>query len=307
MADGLSIVIPSRNERRLHGTLRSIAATRGDVPVEVLVMLDGDDAATVPDLPGLSVTTLYRREAGGDASARDYGSMAAKNSAVLTMDSHCELPTNGWAAYLVDWVRANPRAIACATCVGLDDREDSPPDTWGNKPRYYGADVRLREHDGGTWRVCCDKWAGGGRTAVPRSIASPLGGAYVFSREWYTRLGRPWRGMAGWGAMEVTLAACNFLAGGTCWLLPVEIGHYFRSAAPYQTPTVAVLANQLRLLSLLPMPDALREELVVWLLARNPGYASALGPANVMAHQFIPAVGTARTWADLHKSWRLAS
>jgi hypothetical protein len=246
--------------------------------MEIVIVADGGDPGTLPETTpaGVALRVLTRPGAArGDATCRDLGIMQARYGSVLTLDGHCDVPANDWARYLAGWAEANPQCIGCCVCVGLDDARPTPP-SWKNKPRYHGARIELCGHDGAGWRVFCDKWLSDPALVkaarfAPRPIPSPLGGAYVLRRSWYVDgLRRPWAGMSGWGGLEVTLALVNALAGGKTMLLPVEVGHYFRSKSPYTTAAADILFNQLRLLHILPMPDRLRDVLTVWLIRNNP-------------------------------------
>jgi hypothetical protein len=295
--------------------------------MEILVMADGGDPGSLPDPSAIPSDVALRvmrpqgAEPCGVDAARDAGLMAAGHSTVLLLDAHCDLPGSDWVRFLVTWSVSHPRTIGCCVCVGLDDALPTPS-TWQHRPRYHGARIDLVGHDGGTWRVFCDKWLDDPvlpkkiRMGVPQRIPSPLGGAYVMQRDWYVQgLGRPWYGMAGWGCSEVTLAMVGyFAAGGGVALLPLEIAHYFRGSAPYQTDLTVILFNQLRLLHILPMPPDLRGVLVAWLLDRNPvfrGVFHAAAMARLARTRSIweplayAAASSPHTWANFVKHFHL--
>jgi GT2 family glycosyltransferase len=110
-APAVSIVIPSRHRpAKLARCLRAIA--EGDLEreaYEVIVVLDGEDVAAVPEPSGLEVRWL-RQARGGPAAARNRGVAAASGEILLFTDDDCE-PARDWARLLVDRVTAAPDAL----------------------------------------------------------------------------------------------------------------------------------------------------------------------------------------------------
>jgi glycosyltransferase involved in cell wall biosynthesis len=326
----LSIIIPARDESLLWFTIQRLKETRGKMPLEIIVMDDGSQ--TKYDLPHSEsdcTIRLFRREdsLGVDAS-RDAGILKASNPACLVIDGHCNFwgELNPWPEILVTHATEYPQDFGCCVCVGLagPDRydmhgywfDDHGKHRFRQHDRCYGAHIRLKDHDGSANRIFCDKWNSnpdlchGVKQGMVQEVGCPLGGAYLLNREWYLDgLKRPWHGLKGWGTSEIALALPNWLMGGRNVLLPVEIGHAFRTGSPYTLENWKILFNQLRLLAILPvseefrigMLDYLRENKwsdAMWDKAKTELQAERTWPAYLELLAKAP-----RSFAEWRKEW----
>lgn len=331
---GLSIIIPARNEELLWFTVQRLKETRGAMPLEILIVDDGSSCKY--DLPrsetDCRICLLRREDSQGTNASRDAGIMKASNNACFAIDAHCNFwgERNPWPEILVSHAEQHPQDFGCCVCVALEgpDRYDMHG-YWINScgkrrfrqhNRYYGAHIRLKDHDGTFKRIFCEKWnpEPDRRQSViqgmVQEVGCPLGGAYLINREWYIDgLKRPWEGLRGWGSDEISLALPNWLMGGRNVLLPIEIGHVFRSASPYNLNRWELLYNQLRLLTILPIQKELRDDLfqhlnendwreTTWKEAQAVLLADRLWPRYF---DFLTAAP--RSFADWEKEWLNAS
>ena len=293
-----SIIIPQRNEPRLRETVERAAETAGP-EVEIIVVNDGlqDVPETVNRLA--RVVTPWQQPLGLQM-CRDYGIEHAHAETVILLDAHMQFrDDSGWLDMLDDWSRANPRGIACAICEGIcpdrwamafdcehckkraDDLERMGAKRPAPPSLRYGArllwtEKSLAQTGRDEYKVFPSKWHDK-KGSAPGPVQSVLGGCYVMQRDWYLNgIGRPWRGMRAWGTSEQTLSICNWLCGGFCECLPVAVGHWFRkpNQVPYASASgepggydhqVGIWFNRWRLLSVLPMADSTRSELLDWL------------------------------------------
>ncbi len=320
----LSIIIPSRREKLLKFTVEHAKAA---APGAEIIIINDDDGRL------------------GSDQARDQGICRAKHQACLVIDGHCNFwgELNPWAEILVAHAHDHPQDFGCCVCVALEVGASGPlaPVGSGEPPeptrldmhgywitscgkrrfrqhnRYYGAYIRLKDHDGAFNRIFCDKWNSAEdyrqfvHQGMEQEICCPLGGAYLLNRDWYLDgLKRPWQALPGWGTSEIALALPNWLLGGRNVLLPVEIGHAFRRQSPYCVPTWQILYNQLRLLHVLPMPDSLRINLRDHLKLNNwPATVWHAAQSEILAQYrnwqaLTSALENApRTWEQWTRHW----
>ena len=276
-----TIIITNRDEPRLKQTIDRIWATAS--PDEILVVNDGCNEQDV-DATNLMPWSKPR----GVQQCRDYGIEHARNETVIIMDAHMQFRDDGWGEKMAAWSVRNETALGCAVCVSIcpatyeivEDcehckerarklaeigAETAPP------RKRYGATIGKTISSRGEHRTFPSKWNYNGECGEVQSI---LGGCYVMNRDWYLHgLKRPWAGMRSWGTSEQTISIINWLCGGSCSVLPVEVGHLFRTGeqCEYQANLslgerlqfmAGVWFNRYRLVDVLPMSDGLRDELL---------------------------------------------
>ena len=282
----LSVIITNRNEPMLPFTVRRIQET-ADCKVEIIVVDDGSDQA-IPELPGVKIIPI--KEPTGLAYCRDVGIEAASNDACLILDAHMNFHPDNWASYSVEFSQSYREGIGCAVSTQLDSdpwndtgrqmsmlarREPDPGEKGGwilkKRSAYYGA--RIETICTKTARPFPCKWNGDYKELIkdgePGVIQCILGGAYVLSRAWYLQgLQRPWRANRGWGTSEQSIAIPNWLCGGESYLMPIEIGHQYRTGkqgrVPYQVREkmeVQILWNRFKIIEVLPMDEELRRDM----------------------------------------------
>ena len=218
--------------------------------------------------PGVSVRVVSDKQGRGPMAMRHEGIMRSTADVVIIMDGHMRvLPRRLNAA--AEYIGKRGKKVACLKCF------HSPEVDWishmkaGAKLLYktYGGDG---ERDppalAGKWRT--EQSAG--------KIGCIMGACYVFRRDWYVDgLKMPWQHGTGWGCDEEMISAATWLRGGEVELLPWAVWH--RARKPGQQPfrytgeqMNGLFANRLRLLQVLPMPDAKRNELVEYAFGRLP-------------------------------------
>ena len=276
-ADGVSIIIPSRDEARLIWTLDNIVATRqlDDPPAELVLVDDGGERPVeVPTetmdalvASGLPVTVSRLQSPVGNCFARHHGITLARYNCCLLLDAHMDFPPGGWLADVYRIHRERPGAVACAVCTHMSDDGRRDAFTRAGSARYYGAAVAERQTTtNGERRILQGVWnRGPRRDAIMEALkageaaptASTMGGAYIVPKDVYTtRLAGVWQYLRGWGTAEPTLCLWAHMMGVPVEVWPVEIGHLFRgkTAVPYATRTVYIRYNQVFLARLLMGP-----------------------------------------------------
>lgn len=234
----LSIVIPYRNEDMLGFTVQRIRETCR-VPHEIIVVDDGsDNGAELPHVEHIHTMT----QPIGNCFCRDTGIELARYPTVLVLDAHMNFWDDEWAYNCVEWSTSNPDHIACTVCPQLARDRMGMEDANG---RYHGAYLKWADISFERLRALPNKW---GPFESPCEVGCILGGAYVMQRQRYMDIGRPWQYMRGWGHSEQIISLVNYLLGGENWILPIEIGHMFRTGqfnqVPYRTQTHNLYYNQ---------------------------------------------------------------
>ena len=202
---------------------------------------------------------------------------------------------DGWAEAMAGWSERNETDLGCAVCVSIcpttyEIVEDCPhcneraqklaeigAETAAPRKRF-GATLGKTLDARGEHRIFPSKWNYNGKAGEVQSI---LGGCYVLQRDWYIHgLKRPWAGMRSWGTSEQTISIINWLCGGSCNVVGVEVGHLFRTGeqCEYQNDLslgerfdfmAGVWYNRFRLIDVLPMSDELRKEMLLWLAGNH--------------------------------------
>jgi len=289
----MSVVMPFLNEGQepVH-TVRSLLATSGGVPLDIVAIDDGSQVPPVglAELPGVRLVRNPRRL--GSAGSKHKGVLMARAEHVLVIDAHMRFRSDGWLGAFDDALRASPTTALCSVCLGLDaDNMDV------DRPRgaYHAADLAFVDHapspDRPARQILEPRWAprqGEGRYAVP----CILGAAYGFSKRWFRYI-RGLEGLMLWGTEEPFLSLKSWLAGGGCELLgDVGVGHRFREHAPYRTPVHHLVYNKLWVCRTI-LPHDLAERLI----SAMPRDA-AFRRAEALLHRNRAALGEARAYYD---------
>jgi len=88
MKDGLSVIIPSRNEKYLEPTIRNVLENaRGDI--EILVVLDGWLPEPKIDIGDPRVVFYHFKESIGQRQSINYAAKRAKGKYMMKLDAHC--------------------------------------------------------------------------------------------------------------------------------------------------------------------------------------------------------------------------
>lgn len=352
MPHGLSVVIPARNESMLRFTVERCFAT-ATIPIEIIVVDDGSDRAYyIKDLADVQVPPGCRLAfhrfpiSLGTHCCADFGIQQAHHKAVLIIDGHMNWWDIGtpnqtqWDEYLSRFADGHPEAVACCVCPQLtsDDMAMKP-----DRARYFGAKFKLKHIYErtfgnaidmtqrkepkileGVWSTDESIWRrlgyeDGGRHKVspgmPVELPILMGGAYLINRDFYMhQCCSVLSGGAGWGSVEAFLSLTAWLMGGTTFILPVEIGHMFRThqvaTVPYVTMQAHVAYNQMFMARLIGRDDLIAHlRLDVW----PPDVRNAAGmlldrsilPLVKMRHEQALKEDFGRTFADYCAYWSI--
>lgn len=298
-----TVVIPCAGDPYLRATVEWILESESKA--RVIVVLDGD----TPKL-GMRDNRLGQvrpsAEQRGVGPCRDVGIAYSDTEFVVLMDSHTKgLP--GWGQALVKPLTRRKRTITCAYC-GVSHRDGHGG--WTDRSYYYsGGRVRYQTEQG--WPL----EPGWMRTVEPGAeLGCALGGTYALRKSRYNEIGVPWRRAWGWGTSEQTLCMVNWLMGGKTVLAGSWTDHIFYDRAerkPYRTPKLLKcgwIYNRLRLIDILPIPDAERDALTAAALAwsKTTGdrarAVEMLGSRNHDEAKDALAIAT-RTWNDWCRAW----
>jgi len=262
----LSVIMAHLNEgEESLETVRSIMATTTPGFVEVVAVDDCSDPGKSVSLDGVPGVRAFRND-------KRRGLFATKNWAVsqaladnlMIIDAHMRFKNDRWAERIVDALAAEPCTAFCTACLGLGwkggkNEERIPPNIERPNGRYYGATLIIRgKITGRKGRTAVHwlepKWQGRQDGAV-YELPCILGANYGIARAWWEKIGGL-RGLRAWGGQEACLSLKTWLAGGKCKIITdIEIGHIFRSAAPYPASHAAIWHNRARMaLTILPDP-----------------------------------------------------
>ncbi len=320
LKNGISIIIPARNERLLEFTIGRIFSTI-KIPFEIQVIDDCSETPTVSD----RFPHAYHRNdtALGASRSRDMGLAKANFAVALCIDAHMDFFDDDWSRQIVDHLLAHPQDVCCFRCPRLDlDQTDIHKATVVE----YGGRILEREEtrlpimDNGIvqerpFRVMLPaKWSTAAyrgtaeRAREPIEVGCILGGAYAVHREWYEDgLGAPWRRQRAWGNDEQHLALPNFLLGGRNVLLPASIAHVFRPDAPYTTNVADIVYNNILLCQLVLSEDE-RATAIEWVLEPWSGHTvrweseQLLCDSDWHAYRELLVRGP-RTFDDYRRKW----
>lgn len=232
-----------------------------------------DLAATVASIRennDCSVRVVSDVEGRGPQAMRHKGIMESDADVVIVMDGHMRsLPRRLDAA--AEYVASYGRKVACLKCF------HSPEITWEGR-MYAGARLVWQSNgreDGKDPQAFVAKWR---KSEDSGRIGCVMGACYVFRRDWYIDgLREPWKHGTGWGCDEEMISAATWLRGGEVEVLPWAVWH--RARKPGEQPfryterqMFGLYANRLRLLQVMPMPNAKRNELIQHLMGGlSPG------------------------------------
>lgn len=247
-------------------TAKSALETSPPGFVEVIAIDDCSDQGKYADLGGIEGVRAFRNKRRlGLFATKDFAIGHANAGNLMVIDAHMRFKRDGWAERVVGALAAEPETVFCTTCLGLGWRGGKnneplvPPDMTKPNGRYYGATLVIRGEkntsQGKRMHWLEPKWQGRQSTDAEYELPCVLGANYGIRKDWWLRIGGL-RGLRGWGGQEACLSLKTWLSGGRCKILTdIEIGHIFRSAAPYPASHAAIWHNRMRMaLTLLPEP-----------------------------------------------------
>lgn len=270
----ITIIMPFLNEEEEpRETIKSIYNT---APSKLFKVLAIDDASTKKiSLDGFEDVTLIRNKTRmGVDGCRQLGADMVDTPYLFILDAHMRFKKDNWMEKIIDYLKREPETAWCTTCLGLGY---GTMDINNHKGQYYAADMLFVDKDAKPDRpareVLEPKWApkrGDGEWEVP----CILGANYGFSKKWFDYI-RGLRGLQMWGTSEPFLSLKTYMAGGSCKITSdIEIGHKFRSNAPYVTGISYLVYNKIFLCKTI-FPEDLSDKLIRY-MPKDINYEKAM-------------------------------
>ena len=225
----ISVVVITRNEgSELESTVRNLRQTTLSGQLEWIVVDDASTDDSTGFLETLPDITVVRTPGLGVARARNFGAEHASGDVILFADAHVRAP-QGWHLPLIDALRDERVGAVAPGIYSL-----AKPECRGFGLSLAGPDLR-------------SPWlhkAGNSPYPVP-----VLPGCFLaMRRETYRKTGGYDPGMRQLGGNDAELSCRLWLGGYEQKVVPeLEIGHLFRSTAPYPAQWMALLHNRLRM------------------------------------------------------------
>ena len=225
----IAVVVITRNEGcELEATVTNLFQTAPPSQLELIVVDDGSTDDSTGFLDRLPGATVLRSSGVGVAQARNLGASHASGDVILFADAHVRAP-EGWHIPVTDALRDERVGSVAPGIYSLTD-----PERRGFGMSVAGPDLRV------PWL----RKAG----SAPYSVPVLPGGFLAMRRETYLRTGGYDPGMRQLGGNDAELSCRLWLSGYEQKVVPeLEVGHLFRSAAPYPAKWVALLHNRLRM------------------------------------------------------------
>lgn len=265
----ISIIMPYLNEEdEPIETVKSIYET---APQDSFTIYAIDDASERPSLDFShfkDVRNIRNSQRKGVDASRQLGVQLAETPYVFIIDAHMRFKQDSWLEKIIDCLSREPNTAWCTVCVGLGYGEKN---IYTSKSRYYGADMLFVDSKANPNKpareVLEPKWAVK-KNHLEYEIPCILGANYAFTKKWFTHI-RGLQGLKGWGTSEPFLSLKTWLSGGKCKIrTDVEIGHKFRSNAPYSTKISYLVYNKIFLCKTI-LPEKMGDELINYLPHNN--------------------------------------
>jgi len=268
----VTIIMPFLNEdNEPVETVRNIYQT-ADPSLFEIIAIDDCSKNTIPFDLNTPVTYIKNKQRMGVDWCRQHGADISKTPFLLIIDAHMRFQ-NGWLESITNCLEREPKTAWCTTCLGLGYGTMNLNE---HKGKYYGATMLFVDKNAPKNRpareVLEPKWMVK-KQGEEYEIPCILGANYAFTKEWFQYIGGL-RGLKMWGTSEPFLSMKSWMAGGNCKITTnVEIGHKFRSDAPYATGVSHLVYNKLFLCNTI-LPDDLGKLLVNY-LPRDVNFESA--------------------------------
>jgi glycosyltransferase involved in cell wall biosynthesis len=224
-----SIVITARNEAyQLRLTVGNQIETIQPGDRELIVIDDGSTDGSTAFLHDLPEVLVRRSEGLGVARARNFGASQATGDIILFADAHVRAP-EGWYEPVTNALR---RQAVGAVAPGIYSMTE--PARRGFGLVLTGPDLHA------SWRPA------NGRE--PHNVPVLPGCFLAMRREVFERTGGFDPGMRRLGGNDAEISCRLWLLGYELLVVPeVEVGHLFRTVAPYDADWTSVVHNRLRM------------------------------------------------------------
>lgn len=261
----LHIIMPHLNEEKseILETIKSIYET-SDPNLSEIIAIDDCSKSSI-DLSQFSNVRQIRNEQrmGVDAS-RQMGIDLAENDNILVIDGHMRFKNDNWLNKMISCIENNPKTLWCTTVLGLGY---GAKDIAHHKGKYHAATMLFVDENANPDRPARQtlepKWAKE-QEGDDYDVQVILGANYFFSKKWFDYI-NGWRGLKSWGTSEPFVSIKSYLAGGDCKITKlIEIGHVFRSNAPYSTSISDLVYNKIFLCKTI-LPKELGNKLINYL------------------------------------------
>ena len=257
----LTIIMPHLNEEKEpFETIRSIHETSDPKLSEIIAI---DDCSSSPiDLCFSNVKQIRNEKRIGVDASRQLGVELSETDNVLVIDSHMRFKNDDWLPKMIHLIENNQQTLWCCVCLGLGY---GTLDVNNHKGKYYGANILFIDKEASPnrpARECLEcKWATDIEIPNEYQIQSILGANYFFSKKWFDYI-NGWKGLRMWGSSEPFVSLKSYMASGDCKITKdIEIGHVFRSNAPYATGISHLVYNKMFLCKTI-LPDELGSKLI---------------------------------------------
>ena len=256
MKPELSIVIAYHDEGQdfINETVRQIQDT---IDIDNYEMIVVDDCSRVPLEDMINVRVLRHAINLGVGEALRTGIWAAQSDNIWLQGADIRFIPNGWASNMIKEINEHPKALSCATCIGIN-KDDMDIASRRRRSRRNGARI-LFFHDHITHpkmpknfrNILEAQWLPVNQSHTESyEVPCILGAAYGAKKKWLQYIDI-WWGHRSWGTLEPYASLQSWLMGGSCRTVPsVETGHIFKPSGthgiklhhlPYNKMLVATL------------------------------------------------------------------
>ena len=256
----MTIVIPFLNEgEEPRRTIESIFDTTDSSLFKIIAV---DDCSDEPcDLTGFNDLRYVRnRSRIGSGASKHRGGMLTDTPYIFIIDAHMRFKNDNWLIKILECLEKNKNTIYCTTCLGLDEKN---MDVYKAKGKYCGANLLMygNQAPGRPAREVLEpKWASA-QGSIEYEIPCILGANYGFTKSWFNKI-QGIKGLKMWGSEEPFWSLKTWLAGGDCRIrTDIEIGHKFRTNAPYATHVYYLIYNKIYIFKTI-FPEYLAEKLI---------------------------------------------
>ena len=258
MKPELSVVIAYHDESQSF-IEEAITQIKETIDVDTYQIIVVDDGSNTPLRSIDGVRVLRQKKNLGVGQALRRGIWAAKSDNIWMMGSDIRFIPNGWASKMLKEINDHPKALSCATCVGIN-KDDMDVAKRRNRSRRNGANI-LFFHDHKTHpkkpanyrNILEAQWLPVVKDGRVESFEIPciLGAAYGAKREWLQYIDI-WWGHRSWGTLEPYASLASWFMGGSCRTTPaIEVGHIFKASGTHGTKLHHLSYNKMLVATLL--------------------------------------------------------